>query len=104
MTGFMVLGAKLVKNSFADAVFFILLLAYGARNLVNLVNFLHCCACGADAVLGLPLFKRKSINLFRQREWVVFLLMMSFILLDELLKTLFELSRFIKENKPLFIE
>jgi len=28
-----------------------------------------------------------------------FLLMMSFILLDELLKTLFELSRFIKENK-----
>ena len=57
MTGFMVLGAKLVKISFADAVFFILLLAYGARNLVNLVNLPHCCACGADAVLGAPAFQ-----------------------------------------------
>ena len=34
---------------------FYLLPAYGARNLVNLVNFPHCCACGADAVLGLLL-------------------------------------------------
>ena len=74
------------------------------RNLVNLVNFPHCCACGADAVLGAPAFQAEIHKSIQTGRVVVFLLMMSLILLDELLKTLFELSRFIKENKAFILE